>query len=107
MRTLRALCRPIASFCHRSSSSLATPYEPISAPVTFPRPGADINYALNWQLCEVGVTPLQHVSRNAKAPKPVTSVDAASAAGKLYQVSTVVKGQTVTPFGDLLASIGG
>jgi hypothetical protein len=73
----------------------------------FPREGAGVNYALNWQLCEASVIPQHHVARNSKPAKPITSVQAASTAGKLYQVSNVIKGQTVTPFGDLLATISG
>jgi hypothetical protein len=103
MRAIRALVRPIPSLPQRSFSSVG----PSSAPAVFPREGSGINYALNWQLCEVGVIPQHHVARNAKPSKPIISVDAASAAGKLYQVSSVNKGQTVSPFGDLLASIGG
>ena len=103
MRALRALRRTASSLPHRSLSSV--PH--ISSSVTFPRQGADVNHALNWQLCEVSVIPQQRVARNVKASKPITAVDAASAVGKLYQVSSVSKGQTITPFGDLLASIGG
>ena len=104
MRALRALARPVPSLPLRSLSSAA----PASSPsAVFPREGAGVNYALNWQLCDVSVVPQLAVARNAKPSKPAASVDAASAAGKLYQVSTVNKGQTVTPFGDLLVAVGG
>jgi hypothetical protein len=104
MRALRALARPVPSLPLRSLSSAA----PASSPsAVFPREGAGVNYALNWQLCDVSVVPHHAVARNAKPSKAAASVDAASAAGKLYQVSTVNKGQTVTPFGDLLVAVGG
>jgi hypothetical protein len=103
MRALRALARPVPSLSSRSLSSAgASP-----SPVVFPREGAGVNYALNWQLCDVSVIPQHHVARNVKPSKPIATIDAASAAGKLYQVSSINKGQTVTPFGDLLAAIGG
>ncbi len=103
MRALRVLVRPVPSLPHRSLSSVGAS----SAPFVFPREGSGVNYALNWQLCDVSVIPQHHVTRNAKLSKPIAAIDAASAAGKLYQVSTINKGQTVTPFGDLLAAIGG